>query len=464
MKLLIFLVLCIGYTWARQTDYCYAHDSDPYLKFGSVTAFQADRNEYRPIPYCEARQIWMLSRHGNRYPHDAITQDLKGLGNVRDQIFVNHRSQRLGQFNGHLCDEDLENFSKWSLNVNMTMQMTRELTPEASRQTKSIARQIRAGFPNLFPFDLGDKLQNYVFRATKSQSTQATLQEFMVGLVIRSTPIEPEMNDTLLQAYQCCSHWKDGDENDPHHSKELTEFLRGHEFSVLIRNVSSRLGYGYDLSADTILHMYDMCRYDAALDTERVSPWCAAFSKEQLKVLEYATDLQYFYNAGPGRNANKIIGCFALKDMINRFRRIEENATGEPKGVFYFTHAFTILSFLQNLGAIDENEKLTAENYRSMMNRKWRTSNLVPFNANIVAVFYKCSGGQDQVMFYMQGKQMRLPGCDVGLCRWDYLKEKLAEALSQCTEDKCYGRSGSLISQSLISLIAILSIGSILLK
>lgn len=63
-----------------------------------------------------------------------------------------------------------------------------------------------------------------------------------------------------------------------------------------------------------------MCRYDKAWAVEKLSPWCAVFNNEELKVLEYAEDLDYYYGAGYGRDVNKVIGCLPLKDMINRFR------------------------------------------------------------------------------------------------------------------------------------------------
>ena len=38
------------------------------------------------------------------------------------------------------------------------------------------------------------------------------------------------------------------------------------------------------LSFEDVVLMYDMCRYEKAWYPEKISPWCAAFSKEDLKV------------------------------------------------------------------------------------------------------------------------------------------------------------------------------------
>lgn len=59
-----------------------------------------------------------------------------------------------------------------------------------------------------------------------------------------------------------------------------------------------------------------LCRY-----VNKDSPWCAAFTKEHLKLLEYATDLYDYYYAGHGNELAKKIGCSPAKDLYERFQR-----------------------------------------------------------------------------------------------------------------------------------------------
>jgi multiple inositol-polyphosphate phosphatase/2,3-bisphosphoglycerate 3-phosphatase len=72
--------------------------------------------------------------------------------------------------------------------------------------------------------------------------------------------------------------------------------------------------------ADSIELMYDMCRFEKAWEVNRFSTWCAVFSKQELKILEYLQDLKHFYYTGPGREINKKLGCPLLKDMFSHFR------------------------------------------------------------------------------------------------------------------------------------------------
>lgn len=66
--------------------------------------------------------------------------------------------------------------------------------------------------------------------------------------------------------------------------------------------------------------MYELCRFEKSWILNNLSPWCAVFSKDELKILEYYEDLDYYYRAGNGRRVNKLIGCFPLQDMVNNFR------------------------------------------------------------------------------------------------------------------------------------------------
>lgn len=75
-----------------------------------------------------------------------------------------------------------------------------------------------------------------------------------------------------------------------------------------------RIGMQLDCSIACICFT---CRY-----VTRPSPWCAAFTPEQLKLLEYGDDLFYFYRSGYGHEyLNKNLGCGLVKDLYDRFER-----------------------------------------------------------------------------------------------------------------------------------------------
>lgn len=62
-----------------------------------------------------------------------------------------------------------------------------------------------------------------------------------------------------------------------------------------------------------------MCRFDKAWNVSGRSPWCAAFSKDELIILEYLQDLESYYESGYGDKLNLQLGCMPIKDMIEGF-------------------------------------------------------------------------------------------------------------------------------------------------
>ena len=76
--------------------------------------------------------------------------------------------------------------------------------------------------------------------------------------------------------------------------------------------------------------------------------------------------------------------------MCRYFRKLEQNGdTNEPNGVFYFGDIISLQNLLTTLNINKDHAQLTAFNYKDMAKRKWRTSFISPFAANLVAVFYR---------------------------------------------------------------------------
>ena len=132
--------------------------------------------------------------------------------------------------------------------------------------------------------------------------------------------------------------------------KETELFKLTEDMQTLVHNVSSRLGFLYDLSVgkyqtenkfnkffffffynnnqitielnflDTIETIYDMCRFDKSWNLNDRSPWCAAFTRSELRTLEYLEDIQAYYDSGYGDDLNLRLGCTTVKDMLEGFR------------------------------------------------------------------------------------------------------------------------------------------------
>ncbi|XP_023245897.1 multiple inositol polyphosphate phosphatase 1-like [Copidosoma floridanum] len=356
---------------AREYDYCYAYDNDHYLLMGTKTAYQFvyGRSRIPPVPSCTPIQIWILARHGTRYPGREFIRRLPKLLSLRDQIINDNEPF------GRLCGADLEFLRNWRPNPNMNEAMADFLTPQGEQDIRLLAKRLQSEFPEL----------------------------------LRPAP----------------------------------------------QNINQE---NYKLLQDSIQLMYDMCRYEKALEIDRLSTWCSVFSKDELKTLEYLEDLDYYYYSGPGREINTKLGCPLMKDLFDHFRNLERgNFNNEPKGVFYFSHTVTLQTLLDALGTNKDPTPLRADNYRSMYKRSFRTSTLGSFASNLIAVFYRCSDPRspNKVMFYQNEAPVPLDGCSVGLCDWEYLKEKFGGAADECSLDFCYN-TGSGLTASYVALAGLM--------
>ena len=65
---------------------------------------------------------------------------------------------------------------------------------------------------------------------------------------------------------------------------EKRQFQLGIEMETTKNDISRTLGFTSALPHSRVKLMYDMCRFKKAFEPEEVSPWCAAFSTENLKV------------------------------------------------------------------------------------------------------------------------------------------------------------------------------------
>ncbi|XP_033335973.2 multiple inositol polyphosphate phosphatase 1 [Megalopta genalis] len=441
---LFLLVVLANLAYTRDSDYCFADENDPYLYMATKTAYHfvhAGKTRFQDVPNCEAEQVWVLATHGTRCASKSEITEMLSLTEVQSQIINNHESRG----NGHLCDRDLENLKRWKPNDYLVVGRAEVLTPQGVEDMKLLAGRLQSNYPHLLQPE-SVVPESYMFKTAEGR---ASMDQFIKGLFGDGAAMlgeEIPVNDTLLSAYRTCNVW-DNDFNNVS-TEEVSKFEEEPQFQSLIQNVSRRLGFLYHIPKRTILTMYDMCRYEKSWTVTQLSPWCAVFNKEELRVLEYREDLYYYYKAGYGREINAHLGCTLLQDMMNHFWKVEKDTESlEPKGVFYFSDIISLQNLLATLNINKDQSKLTAYNYDSMAKRQWRTSFISPFAANLVAVFYKCDGDSrpNKVMFYLAEKLVMLDGCDVGLCDWEYFKQRFNPVINKCNLNVCWNESGAAV-------------------
>ncbi|XP_076171851.1 multiple inositol polyphosphate phosphatase 1 [Ptiloglossa arizonensis] len=423
-----------------ETNYCYSTDEHPYLNAGTKTAYHYIHGliTNTSVPNCKPVQIWMLARHGTRNPgSDEIRNMRHELPKLQSSIIENHEKRGTGS----LCKQDIENLKTWKINSKLTKKKSKHLTKQGKKDLKFLAERYKDYFPELLQYDSVDELESkYVFRATSTQRTVGSMNAFINGLfgnvILNNTEVVPTDEDTLLKIYKICKPWLESI-NNASTKAEVNHFLTGPVFNKTIHEISQRLGFTNDLSSDSVLIMYSACVFERAWFIDKQSPWCAAFTEDMLKVFEYEEDLYYYYYSSYGQKMSPMIGCTTLQDMFHHFTKLEKGDSSEPQGIFYFSHSTSLQLLLTTMGIAEDKTPLTAANFDTMKNsRKWRTSYLVPFGANIAAVFYRCDSS-NKVRFFINEKPFEFEGCERGVCDWEYLKKKLGNSGYYCNIDFC---------------------------
>merc|ERR1711976_883025 len=102
--------------------------------------------------------------------------------------------------------------------------------------------------------------------------------------------------------------------------------------TTVLEKVNLKIGLEGDeaIKLNELIGAYDICRYDRAWQPNTISPWCALFDKDDLMVLEYHEELEYYYKNGYGYVINGQFGCPLIKD----FAQILTNTSNAPDGTF----------------------------------------------------------------------------------------------------------------------------------
>ncbi|CAG9786011.1 unnamed protein product [Diatraea saccharalis] len=450
MHLLTAFLVLIALARAEETCLT-ANQDDPYNQFGTKTAYIfANRgisniNRAHKIPGCQPIAFWSMNRAGSTNPEPDEIEALRNLTDLKLNIIDNYKNH-LRNTNHQMCLADRILLEEWSWNPRHNLTFAGDLTSYGYITTQQLAQTWKSKFPELFT----DNRHDYLFKYVNDKLFSTTFKAFTEGLFKAQADgldLPKENDEKLLVPYKFCDAWK---KNVDENKETLTQreiFESKLEYKQMITNISRRLGFNYDVEMATVRNMYQMCRYVKAWDVTHYSPWCTVFTREDLRRLEYAEDLETYYKYGPGNELNKKIGCSYIKDMISFFKNHTENEmVQQPRTVVHLTDAESILLAVNVMDGRVDTTPLTGDNYHTaaVQARKWTTSSIAPYNANLAAVLYKCTlngnfqiNDRYQVLFLENEIPMSLVGCRVGLCDWSHVSATLGTIADKCDLQSC---------------------------
>lgn len=114
---------------------------------------------------------------------------------------------------------------------------------------------------------------------------------------------------------------------------------------------------------------------------------------------------------------------------FDRFGEVKKTAT------IHVGHAETLLPLLSLMAFFKDEKPLTAENFSSQHNRTFRSSQIVPYAANLVIVLYECSDGL-RVQLFLNEKPMTFPSMNHSAPLYETVKKHYSKLLHGCDFNK----------------------------
>lgn len=113
------------------------------------------------------------------------------------------------------------------------------------------------------------------------------------------------------------------------------------------------------------------------------------------------------------------------------------NSKNSTKVIAYFVHSTLMYLFYTALEFFPYSN-LRADNYEQMHQRKFKSSELIPYSANFAAVKYQCHGTEDKIMFLVNQRPYDLSWCPGGLCSWSETKLRYKSLVKNCKQNFCH--------------------------
>lgn len=384
--------------------------------FSTKTPYFWDRSTSEVIPdnsfstttnngqTCQITGLNLLLRHGARFP------TLKWIQRISDL----HR--RLSVVTS--VTSKFPFLSKWS----NPFQEAKEglLSSVGANEMKHLGRR----FGKRFKVVLNGKTEEIKFAVTRQSRTKSSFEYFYEGLNAtfpssNKRPEAEEENNRLKFYEQCDKYTKEVDDNDDILT-EYDAFENGNELSNVLQKVNAKFGV-FNVSIDDILVIHQICAFELGLNQQ--SEWCQFFDIDDLEVIDYLNDIEDYLKLGYAFPVTWQQTCPFTSYMFNRFdEAIRQTNGGHPVDIS-FAHGDTILPLYTALGLFRDKQPFTAENYLANEKRTFRTSDIVPFSANIALALYNCGASGHVVKIFVNEEAVVIPACGKMVCNYMDIKQ-----------------------------------------
>ncbi|KAF7971067.1 hypothetical protein HWV62_22123 [Athelia sp. TMB] len=351
---------------AEQNIYNHLGNLAPYHAAPAVPGIQADLPDD-----CVVDQLMLMGRHGNRYP---LSSELPYIQGLVAKLGNNSAAIQKARLPSNLAF--LKDGYTTSLGIN-------DLTAPGRQTLFEHGVAFRLKYPHLLGTSILAGNQDRVIESAQWFANGYFGRSWGdMNATAFSTIGENSTTVSWITAMDDCALW-DYDYGGNATAEWDTVYLPA------ITKRLNKLVPGLGLVDDDTHGALYACAYDLA--AWGTSPWCGAFTEQELSSFEYELDLLMdgaFGYGLPGKMGPTIGALFT-------------NTTGNASTVYLeFGHDTTIDNALTGLGLAKDVPYLPVKG-PIPTNRKWRTSDQVPFGAQMIWERFSCSSS-------FSGPQIRL--------------------------------------------------------
>eukprot|EP01135_Chromosphaera_perkinsii_P006723 Nk52_evm10s564 gene=Nk52_evmTU10s564 len=383
---------------------------------------------------CEVLHLNMLTRHGTRFPSYT---EIERFAQLEKQLHDLFQEQQKGPFAW---------LGKWKSPFRMENGF--ELIQRGANEMHSLGNRTAALYKDSLKRTeekYYSDFYRYQFNSTQTRWTVQSANAFGAGLFSvlggRSKSLPPVMMearsmDRAMYFFRNCKLYKQRVRNNQTALEEIRKWEQSEHMLGVVHRAEKRLGLQGSLNPDILYAMYLACAFEVAFSNN--NRFCQAIFDETLEIsedhhiLEYTEDIMSYWQKGPGYDINLNMSALLLWDILDEIKTAKEDGK-EIIGQFRFAHAETLIPVMNSLGLFVDNFPLTSDGWEqeAVRNRKFRTSRISPFGANIRLTLLK-KNAKEYILLEVNERVERVPGCKkAGLCDYNafvhHMEEKLTD-------------------------------------
>ncbi|CAI2188773.1 2304_t:CDS:2 [Funneliformis geosporum] len=387
--------------------------------------------------HCKLEKLFLVARHGTRYPEEPDINKFE----VLEKIFQNVSSKPKWKNQFSLLQDSL---------------LSTHGQKEHYLLGKRAFKKYHKFWKTILPYDP----YTIKFRSSETPRTGMSGISYSIGLFDEKgilgkgdyQPVYlytiPVLQDYELAIHRSCPRWQlTVQKNNKELEKQISLFTSN------LTKISNRISKKYNIDNQLLepIHanyIYLACAYDIIFFNKH-KHWCELLQQEEILILEYFNDMKYYYEFAYGNDLNKRLACKLVSEIV---KSVDDYLNGDSivKADLKFTHSETIMFLYTFLGLYEDSKPLTGDaNFDEISNRKFKTSEICPFSANIYFEIYTCTS--DKYTFFAKKKHEEstvvqvvvnekpvvIPGCDSKFCEWSKFKELFSDNLGCDFENIC---------------------------